>query len=133
MSQENVETVRQLNEAYGTGDGTWVDFYAPDVEAHMWSERPHDATVYRGVDGIKEIAALFTDQFDDLCWDREMVMDAGGDRVIALFRQRGRRKDDGKWVETQVAGVFSLHDGKVVLVENYPSWNAALESQRLAH
>lgn len=57
-------------------------------------------------------------------------MDAGGDRVVVLFHQRGRSKEDGTLVEEQVAGVFSLHDDKVVHVQNYPSWRDALESVR---
>jgi ketosteroid isomerase-like protein len=128
MSQENVATIRRLSEAYSTGDPGWVGFYSPDVEGHMWSSRPNAATVHRGIEGIKEIAGLFADRFDDLRWDRELVIDAGGDRVVVLFHQRGRSKEDGRWVEAQVAGVFSLRDGKVIRVRSYPTWNDALES-----
>src|ERR1700716_3267748 len=69
ISKENVDTVRRLNEAYGRGGATWVEFYASDVEAHMWSGQSDGSTVHRGVEGIKEIAALFTDRFDELRWD----------------------------------------------------------------
>jgi ketosteroid isomerase-like protein len=128
MTQENVETVRRLSEAYRTGDPKWVEFYAPEVEGHMPAGRPNDPpTVYRGLDGIKEIAALATGTFDEVRWDRELLVDAG-DRVVALFRQVGRNRRDRGWVETQVAGVFHLEQGKVVLVVNYPSWREALES-----
>jgi ketosteroid isomerase-like protein len=130
MSQENVDTIRRLSEAFSTGDPRWVDFYSPDVEAEMWSGRANDPTVYRGLDGIKDIAAKFTESVDDAHWDRELMIDAGGDCVVVLFHQRGRSKEDGTLVEEQVAGIFSLHDGKVVQVQNYPSWNDALESVR---
>jgi ketosteroid isomerase-like protein len=50
--------------------------------------------------------------------------------VVGLFHRRGRSNDDGSQINMQVAAVFSIHDGKVVLVQSYPSWSDALESVR---
>jgi ketosteroid isomerase-like protein len=115
MSQENVETVRRLSEAFQhrSEGADWTGFYASEVERDRARRR---------VAGAEE-------RFDQLRWDREMLIDAG-DRVVGLFRQRGRRKVDRTWVEERVAAVFQVRGGKVVETERYRSWSAALESVR---
>jgi ketosteroid isomerase-like protein len=129
MSQQNVETVRQLSEAFSDGAKEWVEFYSPDVELHMRPRRSMDAAVYAGPDGMRRVVAEQAEEFDELRWDREILIDAG-DRVVALFHRHGRGKDDGRPVDEQVAGVFSLQDGKVVRVQSYGSWSDALDSVR---
>jgi ketosteroid isomerase-like protein len=123
VSQENVETVRRLSNAFSGGTEGWLEFYSPDVELH----RSNGGTVYRGPDGMERLVAEQMAKFSDLRWDRELLIDAG-DRVVALFHQRGRSKDDGAWVEVLTAGVFSLKDGKITCVRSYESWSDALGS-----
>jgi ketosteroid isomerase-like protein len=126
MSQENVETVRALSDAFNRGDEKWLGFYSRDAELQMPARLPQDPTLFRGSDGMKRVVAEFEERFSEIRWDRELLIDAG-DRVVGLFHRRGRG-DDGAEVDEQVAGVFSLRDGEVTRVQGYPSWSAAMKA-----
>jgi ketosteroid isomerase-like protein len=131
MSLENVETVRELTDAFIRGDeAAWLGFYAPDSELHAPSGRPNDPdTVYTGPDGMRRAVVDHEEAFDDTRWERELLVDAG-DRVVGLWRQYGRHKADRTRVCIEVARVYSLRDGKVVHTRRYPSWSMALDSVR---
>jgi ketosteroid isomerase-like protein len=132
MSQENVEAVRKLSDAYMRGDeAAWLAFYSPATELHVPSGRLSEPdAVYTGVDGMRRAVADHEDEFDDTRWERELLVDAG-DLVVGLWHQYGRHKTDGTRVGIEVARVYSLRDGKVVSTRRYPSWNSALESVRV--
>ena len=57
MSQENVETVRRMNEAFNRGEEGWVGFFDTEVEFLTPPEFPDDS-VYIGNEGIRRGAAL---------------------------------------------------------------------------
>jgi ketosteroid isomerase-like protein len=132
MSQDNVETVRELSNAYLRGDEeAWLGFYSTDSELHMPSRRPNDPdAVYLGPDGMRRAVTEHGEAFADTRWERELLVDAG-DRVVGLWHQYGRHKTDGTPVCLEVARVYLLRDGKVVSTRRYPSWNSALEAVRL--
>jgi ketosteroid isomerase-like protein len=131
MSDGNVEIVRRLSEEFTEGAEGWMDVYSPDVELNVPHRGVNDPVLYTGPEGVTSLVDSYTELFSELRWDRELLIDAG-DRVVGLFHQRGRSKQDGSWVEAQVGGVFHLHEGKVVRVQNFPSWSAALEAVRPA-
>ena len=94
MSQENVELVRRVIDEFQAGlargePGVVYDseILAPDAE---WIPDPHAAAglrpVYRGRQGFVEFMRTWTEDFD---WSIELerVIDAGDDRVVAMFHQ----------------------------------------------
>jgi ketosteroid isomerase-like protein len=89
MSQENVEIVRRLYEAFNArGVAGAVDHYDPDIEWHDVAEFP-DATVHRG----REAAARALQLYVDLGGAFEVHVDEfieAGDEVVAIWRYRGR-------------------------------------------
>ena len=57
MSQENVEIVRRVSDAYNRRDvGAMLDELHPEVEWHPWLQLQlgGGATVYRGHEGVRE-------------------------------------------------------------------------------
>jgi ketosteroid isomerase-like protein len=126
VSQENVKIVRQLSEAFNSDARGWGNCYSPDADLKMAWRRPHQPTTYTGPEGMRAAAADLRGMFQELRWERELLIDAG-DRVVGLFRRLGRHQD-GTPVEMHVAGVFELHGGKVVRVQGYESWSAAIQS-----
>ena len=114
MSQENVEIVRRVFDAWRAGH----------VEAALAAYHPevvYDATVlpegnmYRGREGLVEAIRVWAGTWTDWRWEVEELIDAG-DRVLAVTRQSGRGKGSGVDVVQQTFGIFSLRDRQIVHV-----------------
>src|SRR3954454_8782096 len=80
-----------------------------------WPEQP----AYHGIEGARRFMADWTAAFDD--WEIELVeaLDAGGDKVVGILRQRGRAKNAGVLVDMKLATVFTLRDGQLTRRELY--------------
>src|SRR5690349_7335832 len=103
MSKENVEIVRRANEriraAIERGElGTFFDpaIWAVDAEFALSAEIEGMLTaeaggkaVWKGSEEFVEFLRMWTDVFDDWTFDLGRLIDAGDDRVVALFHQSG--------------------------------------------
>jgi ketosteroid isomerase-like protein len=81
MSQENVEIVRHAFQALtAEGVDAALSFVPPDV---VWypTDRWLDDSAYRGHEGMRMIAAAFSENFDDFRFEVHDVRDAQ-DRVV---------------------------------------------------
>ena len=110
MSQENVEIVRGVYEAYLRDDAD-AAFAAidPDVE---WDSRHHpDGRVYRGHDGVREFLRNWLDLWESTSSRPEKFVDAG-DRVVVLTVET--TKAGGLEVTEHHAEIYTLRDGKIV-------------------
>jgi hypothetical protein len=111
MSQENVEVVRRLYEAYAAHDfQTALDLIAPDIEWDL-SMRP-DGKVYRGREGAIEAVRTWTGTWEAFSFELEELIDAG-DQVVVIDRQSGRGKGSGMPLEESFAVVYTVEAGKV--------------------
>ncbi len=132
MSQENVEIVRVLFEAFQRRDvKTMESFLAPEVE---WDATrfagivPDLVGVYRGPEGTQRFWRTWLSSWKDLVFEHEFR--ATGDQVVALIsnqRQWGRHSG----IETEIppyAFVYTVRGGKVVRVCFYPDHQSALEA-----
>ena len=120
MSQENVEIVRRMVEAYVSGDfETALAAYDPEVEFDV-SIRP-EGEVYRGPEGVAEAMRTWTGKWDDFRVEVEEIIDAGGDRVLLVDRQTGRGKGSGAPLDQQTFSVFTIRGGKIVRVVWLPT------------
>jgi ketosteroid isomerase-like protein len=124
VSSRDVETIRGLNAVFNEAPGeteAWLAYYHPDQEFHAPPEWP-EKSVYRGHEGIAELAEAWFGSFDEYRWDAEEMIDAG-DCVVALFHHRGRM--GSQWVEREIGAVFHLREGKVIRVDAFFSWDEA--------
>jgi ketosteroid isomerase-like protein len=131
MSQENVEVVRDTLAAFNRGGvEAALDYFDPSIE---WLGPPEwlEERLYKGHDGIRKIAAVWTENFDDYRLDLERTIDAG-DRVIALVYQRGRIKGSSNEIEQPIGYNWEIRNGKGVRVQVYFSWDKALEAAGLS-
>ena len=137
MSQENVELVRGLLEAFRRRDHERAfDFYAPDIEWDATGVReviPDLARIYRGHDGVRTYWRQWLSAWSDLEFDVEDVRDGEGGEVVALIRnQRQWGRHSGVVTEMPPYGlVFTIRDGKVVRWRTYPDHQSALEAAGL--
>lgn len=94
MSQENVEVVRRLFDAYAAGGvEAALSFFAPSVVLHPYPEWPGPSE-YRGHDGIRALMAEWTENFDDFEMEVHEIREVE-DRVLLLAETVGRIKGSG--------------------------------------
>jgi ketosteroid isomerase-like protein len=127
MSQENVEIVRRAYGAYAQGDvETILDSLDPAVEIHDVAEIP-DPQIHHGHEGFMQSQLKFAEIFPDLRVEPVDVIDAG-DRVVALAHAVGRDERTGTKIRQRVAAVWTMREGKGVLLVYYADWDQALEA-----
>jgi ketosteroid isomerase-like protein len=132
MSQENVEIVRDAFQTFGAeGIDAALSFFSPDL---VWypTDRWLEGSAYRGHDGMRRLAAAFSENFDDFRYEVHDIRDAE-DRVVALIDMTGRIKHSGAEVSQRLGFVVSgFRDGTFREVRAFASWPEALEAVGLS-
>jgi ketosteroid isomerase-like protein len=121
MSQENVDLVRAIYAALGSGDiAGLVSRMSPDI---VWNEAENfpyaDGNPYRGPDAI--LAGVFGRigaEWDGFAASPEEILDAG-DTVVALGRYRGTCKATGRAMNAQMVHVWRIEQGKAAAFQQY--------------
>jgi ketosteroid isomerase-like protein len=129
MSEENVEIVRRVYDAYLSGHfDAALAMIDPEVE---WdgSIRP-EGKIYRGHGGVIEALRTWTGTWEAFRLDVEEIIDAG-DQVIVVEQQSGRGKGSGLPVRQQNFSVFTLRDGRIIRVVFARNRDEALEAAGL--
>jgi ketosteroid isomerase-like protein len=127
VSRENVEVVRRTLETFNReGVEAALAYLDPEVE---WLAPPEwlEQHMYTGHDGIREIASLWSENFEEYRLDLEELIDTGDD-VVALLYQRGRIKRSSDLIESPIGYVWTVRNGQGVRVQVYFSWEQALEA-----
>src|SRR4051812_23214010 len=127
MSQENVELVKaRLLEFQATKRAS--DQTAPDF---VWDMSPvdgwPDTTHYVGPEGFNEFWAKWTEPYDEFEQSLEDALDAGGNQVVCIVRQRGRPSGSQFWVDLRFGIIFTVIDGDVSWGQVYRTAEEALE------
>ena len=137
MSEENVEIVRRVFEEFQAGmergdPGAAFDTEALAADAE-WMPAPGfpGSAVHRGREGFVEFMRTWTEDFENWSVRLERLIDAGNDRVVALFHQSATGKGSGVPVELHLALVFELEGDRVVRMRNYVDPAQALEAAGL--
>ena len=132
MSQKNVEIVRDAFRVFGAkGVDAALSFVSSDV---VWypTDRWPDGSAYRGHDGMRRLAAAFTENFDGFRYDVLDIRDAQ-DRVVVLVDMIGRIKHSGAEVSQRLGFAISgFREGTFGEVRAFPTWSDALEAVGLA-
>ena len=137
MSQENVEIVRRLFEAWRQGgdawergDHTWVvEFFTQVAEWRGFADAI-DNPIRRGHDEIRRMADEWVRNFEHVRIESEEFIDAG-DHVVVPARVRGRGRASGVVIELPINYVFTLRGGMVERVRDYRERAQALEAAGL--
>src|SRR5262249_44601396 len=96
MSEENVEVVRRLVEGFqgwfdqGNRSGGFdLGLVTDDYEWVLEGGSFEGKSVWRGREEWVEFLRLWTEQFDDLSWQIERLIDAGPNQVVILMHHTG--------------------------------------------
>jgi ketosteroid isomerase-like protein len=129
MSQENVEIVRRMWEAFlGDDPVRGLSFCDPDIE---WDGRNlPDGTIARGPEAIVEHTMRWAEMWDDWTMEPERFIDAGGDQVVLVFRETGR-SESGLQMDERHAELYTVRDGKVAYRKGFSDPAEALEAAGL--
>jgi ketosteroid isomerase-like protein len=123
-----VEIVRKALQTFGAeGIDAALSFCSPDV---VWypTDRWLDDSAYRGHDGMRMLAAAFSENFDDFRYEVHDIRDAQ-DRVVTLVDMKGHIKHSGSEVSQRRGFVISgFRERTFREVRAFPSWSDALEA-----
>ena len=137
MSEQNVEVVRQMFEAFQEGlargnPGAAFDSGTLAADAEWQTSDRMGAEVFRGREGFMEFMRRWTEDFEGWGIQLEQVIDAGDDRVVGLLHQSATGKGSGVPVELNLAIVYELDAGRVIRMCNYTNQAEALEAAGLS-
>jgi ketosteroid isomerase-like protein len=121
MSQQNVDLVRGIYEAFAAGDMPGVlGRMAPDI---VWNEAENfpyaDGNPYCGPEAILGgVFARCGSEWDGFAAVPEEYLDAG-ETVVVLGRYRGTYKATGRSMDAQLAHIWRVADGKAARFQQY--------------
>jgi ketosteroid isomerase-like protein len=138
MSKENVSVVRRSFEAFSRGGVEAVisgGFWSAEIVFDPSETGIPGLGVYRGSDEVRFFVKddwFRAFPFEEWEIEFEELIDAGGDQVFAVSRQRGRGATSGAGAELELANIFTLRDGEIVRVDLYRDREKALEAAGLS-
>jgi ketosteroid isomerase-like protein len=130
MSQENVEYVRRMVEAYGRGDFDTALASTPDDAEWVIAEENPNARTLRGPDEIRAYVRDWQETLGAMRYDIVELIDAG-DAVVCLGKVSGRAGNDGPEVTVALATVTYFRDGVPVRTHEFLDAADALEAAGL--
>jgi uncharacterized protein len=127
MSEENVEVVRRMYNAFHSGDADGaLAHFDPEVVVDASKARP-DGGRGQGREQLNVIVAAWMGTWDEWHEEIEEMRDLGS-QVLVLSVQRGRGKGSGVEVEARYALLYDVHGGKITRLVMYADQAQALEA-----
>jgi uncharacterized protein len=135
MSQENVEIVRAVFDAWNGGDlGDVVPFAAEGIEWLEVEGRPETVrgAELRGSATVRSMLESLFDAWETYRLEPEEIRDVGDDRVVAILREVARGRASGAEVASRWGYLMTLRDRKLARVEAYRDPKDAFKAARLS-
>jgi len=121
----DVEAIERGYAALNRGDVSLVlDLLHPEIEWHQPEATP-EAGVHRGRDSFERFLRGWLESFDEFRVEPERVVQRGA-TLVAVVRQSGTGRSSGLRVETQLAHLWTIADGKAVRFESVGDPDEAL-------
>jgi ketosteroid isomerase-like protein len=130
MSQENVEIVRHIYEAWNAGD-LGLEHFARNIELHQTSRLPGTSIVFRGHDGLLKAVQELFGGLRDLSWKPDEFVAAPNDRVVVPFRFHAIGRNSGVTVDMSLIHVWTLRNELAIRCDTYEDSAKALEAAGL--
>jgi ketosteroid isomerase-like protein len=131
MSQENVEIVKRLMDAFNERDlDTFVEITTPDFE---WttSMTAVEGEIFRGREGIETYFGRMRDAWDEFRALASEFRDLG-DRVLWLGRLEGRGRGSGVPVTAPLDILFDFRDHEISRIRSFLDHAKALRAAGLS-
>jgi ketosteroid isomerase-like protein len=130
MSQENVEIVRRMYDAYYAGDADGaLAYFTPDVVSDHSNRL--GGGVAHGRDGPRRQITEWVGTFEGYREEVDEIRDLG-DSVCVVASQRGRGKGSGVEVEITYALLYEFEGNQIARLTAYLTLGEALEAAGLS-
>jgi len=127
MSQENVDRLRALLQAWNPGDEVDISLLDPSVVYEDTILPDHGGETYRGYEGVVRATERWLEAYEKVTLELERVFDAG-DRIVSIHRARSRARHTGIESELRFAYVWTFRDGRVIHFRSCRDPQEALEA-----
>src|SRR5881392_1209154 len=128
MSQENVEIVGKAIEAWNQREADLLlSCAAPEIEWMPAGPAAVESAVYRGRDEVARAYAAVWETWDRFQFEGSQVRDLG-DSVLWLGRVKMRGSASHVELDQEFAAHWVLHDGKLIRIQAFLSWQEALKA-----
>src|SRR3954468_24870330 len=132
MSQENVEVVRRILDAWSRGDfSVGADVLDPGIRIVWLNLLDVGEDETRGVEAANARMAYWVRTWEQVTLTAERILDAG-DRVALIAVWRAQGAGSGVATEWRHGAVWTFRDGKVIEAISYPDPTDALEAVGLS-
>ena len=133
MSEENVQIIRRLVEAYnegGFGAEATLDFFD---EAAAFEEPPEQpgATTAEGIDAVAQTFGQFDEVWEEHRSDPEEIRVLDAERVLLLTVEHFRGRE-GLELSQPSGTVFTLRNGKIVRMQAFWERESAFKAAGLS-
>jgi ketosteroid isomerase-like protein len=130
VSQETVETVRSVFDAWAKGDlAAGLELYDPDI-VFVGAPGNPDGRRFVGLDEVTAWMRRWLQAWTEFTMTAEELIDAG-DTVFVHARQRGVGKESGIASESVVFMLWSFRGGRVIRLQQYGRRDEALSAAGL--
>jgi ketosteroid isomerase-like protein len=131
MSQENVETIREMVAASQRGD--WAAAIAPfDPDVELDQTRMPGGGIYHGVDGVWSFYRRWFGSWENIKVRPQRVLEVDADRVLSLLEVSGTGRESGAEVSMTTADLYTIREGRIVRAIGYPDQREAVEAAGLS-
>ncbi|MGI9020499.1 MAG: nuclear transport factor 2 family protein [Solirubrobacterales bacterium] len=131
MSEENLQVVRAVFDAFSRGDtAALLELMDPSVVFTPIPETP-DVQSFHGHEGVLQGLAQSIDIWDDFSVELREMRDFD-DHVLASLRWWGRGPSSGIQMEVDICGLYTFREGKIVRWQFFASEQQALEAAGLS-
>jgi ketosteroid isomerase-like protein len=131
MSQENVETIQRVYDAFNRHD---LDHAAqqlhPDCELYPALVGPGQRSQYLGRDAAREFFELISDVWETMAVEAKRIIELPEGRILAVenWHIRGR---DGIEIDTELTDLYAFRDGLIIRVDGFRDRAKAFEATGL--
>jgi ketosteroid isomerase-like protein len=103
-----------------------LEWVSEDFHGVVPPELSAEPDTYDGHDGLRHYFDSFQEIVDDLHFDAEELVEVAPDAVAARGLITGRGRESGIPIEMRVPGVYRIRDGKLIGIEAFSDWDAAV-------
>jgi ketosteroid isomerase-like protein len=133
MSQENVEIVRRVYEAFNReGLDAAFEHLHPDFEYDLSAAIGPYAGMYSGRETVRKMLEDLFSAWEYMHVEPEDFIDVGDDRVLVPTRGRGRGKGSGIEIEGRPSAIWTVRDGQLIRGAVFNDRAEALEAAGLS-
>jgi ketosteroid isomerase-like protein len=130
--EPKTEVVRRAFEAFNREDLEAArGLLHPDVEFHGTVGGLTEGEVAHGPNAVNETFEPSLEAWDEWRIEPEEIIDAGGDKVVVLSKERMRGQASGIELEAHTAAVVTVRDGRIASFQGYIDQDEALRAAGL--